>query len=330
MTTEHFSDLTRRHHNPEVRRTQKMLIGPWAHPLSAPFRSDSKLGDFDYGKNSIVALDKEAVRWFDYWLKGIPNGIAEEPPVRVFLMGANKWMDCNEFPVSNTLEKTFYLAANGPANTLHGKGLLSDKHGTLELSTFIYDPSDPAPSPFWKESLGQPGTNNDLRNVQRRKDVLVFTSKPVSQPLDVIGMLYAQLFVSTSARDTDFVTRLSDVGPNGYVQRLQHGILRLRYRDGYEKSLMVEPDEIVEIKVEMLATAHRFKRSHRVRLDLTSSAFPAYAPNFNTGQSAWDESEPVKAKQTVYHSERYPSRLVLPVLEHPKFASPWTHTRWNS
>ena len=326
---DHFPALTGRHADLKVRRSQKLLIGPWAHALSAPFHKDSKIGDFDYGKNSVVPLDLEAIRWFNYWLKHVDNGTDRDPPVRIFLMGPNKWMNFDKFPPSNTSEKTLYLAANGPSNTLNGKGTLAEGHGTTESSTFTYDPHNPAPTPFWKESF-QNGTNEDLRYIQRRKDVLVFTSKPLTQPMNVVGMLTAELFVSTSATDTDFVTRLSDVHEGGYAQRLQHGIFRLRYRDGFESTKTVKPDEIVKIKVSMSATSHQFKKEHRVRLEVTSSAYPSYAPNFNTGKSAWAEVEPIKAKQTVYHSSNYPSRLILPLLAKSKFASAWKPARWKA
>jgi len=325
---DHFPALTGRHPDPKVRQNQKLIIGPWAHALSAPFHNDSKIGDFDYGKHSIVPLGMEAVRWFDYRLKGIDNGIGQEPPVRIFLMGVNKWMDFDKFPPA-TSETMLYLTANGPSNTLSGKGMLGKNQGTSEKSTFTYDPSNPAPTPFWKEAF-QNGTNEDLRYIQRRKDVLVFTSKPLRQPMNVVGMLSAELFVSTSATDTDFVARLSDVGEGGYAQRLQHGICRLRYRAGFETANMVKPDEIVKIGVSMSATSHQFKKGHRVRLEVTSSAYPSYAPNFNTGKSTWSEAVPVKAEQTVYHSNKYPSRLIFPILARPKFAPAWKPARWKT
>ncbi len=325
---DHFPALAKRHPDPKVRKSQKLLVGPWAHPLSAPFHTDSRIGDFDYGARSIVPLDKEAVRWFDYWLKGVKNGIGEEPPVRIFLMGANRWMDYDEFPLSNTALETFYLSADGPANTFRGRGTLGSAHGPSKSSTFMYDPANPAPTPFWKVAF-QNGTNEDLRPIQRRDDVLVFTSAPLRQSLNVVGMLAAELYVSTTAVDTDFVTRFSDVLPSGYAMRLQHGIMRVRYREGFEEPKLVRPGEVVPIQVKMWATSHQFGRGHRLRLDVTSSAYPSYAPNFNTGESTWEETEPIKATQTIYHSKEFPSRLVLPVLKRPNFARPWKESRWG-
>lgn len=326
---DHFPALTTHHPDPKVRRSQKLLIGPWAHPLSAPFHNDAKIGDFDYGRQSIVPLDKESVRWFDYWLKGIRNGVAEEPPVRIFLMGANKWMDYDEFPLSGATTKEFLLAADGPSTTLRGKGRLSETHGPSESSTFVYDPSDPTPTPFWKEAF-QNGTNEDLRRIQKRNDVLVFSSPPLKGLVNVVGMLNAELYVSTSAVDTDFVARLSDVREDGYAQRLQHGIMRLRYRNGFENPALVNPGEVVKVTVRMWGTSHQFKAGHRIRFDIASAAFPSYAPNFNSGKSAWEEEDPVKAKQTVHHSIKHPSRLLLPILGRPSFAPAWKKARWKS
>lgn len=324
-TLDHFQALALNHLDPEVRRNQKLLIGPWPHRLST---DSSKLGDFDYDPHSIVPLQKEAIRWFDYWLKGIDNGIMTEPRVRLLLMGANRWIESDTFPTAESRTRTFLLSADGPANSLLGEGELSEKHGSSTASSFTYNPERPAPTPFWKENF-QNGTNEDLRSIQRRDDVLVFTSDPLTQPLNVVGLLSADLYVTTSAVDTDFVARLSDVAPDGYAQRLNAGIMRLRFREGYEKVKLVKPGEIVKITIDMWATGHQFAVNHRIRLEVTSSAYPTWAPNYNTGGNAWEETEPIIAQQTVYHSAQYPSRLILPELPEPKFVDAWLESRWR-
>lgn len=323
-TLDHFPALTQRHPDPEVRRRQKLLIGPWPHRLST---DSSRLGDFNYGPQSIVPLQKESIRWFDYWLKGIDNEIMSEPQVRLFLMGTNRWIETDTFPLHNTRERVFLLGADGAANTLHGRGKLGDEHGPLANSNFTYNPERPAPTPFWKENF-QNGSNEDLRYIQRRDDVLVFTSELLSEPLNVVGLLAAELYVSTSAVDTDFVGRLSDVAPDGYAQRLNAGIARLRFREGYEKVKLVKPSEIVKITIDMWATGHQFQVNHRVRFEVTSSAFPTWAPNYNTGGKIWEETQPIIAQQTVYHSPQYPSRVILPELSEPDFVEAWPASRW--
>jgi len=324
-TLVNFQALANDHPDSEVRRNQKLLIGPWPHRLST---DSSKLGDFDYGSHSIVPLHKEAIRWFDYWLKGVENGIMKEPRVRLFLMGANRWIESDTFPIAESRSRTFLLGAEGAANSLIGKGKLGEKHASTSSSTFTYNPERPAPTPFWKENF-QNGSNEDLRPIQRRDDVLVFTSDSLVEPLNVVGLLAAELYVSTSVVDTDFVARLSDVAPDGYAQRLNVGITRLRFREGYDKIKLVKPGEIMKITIDMWATGHQFKRDHRVRLEVTSSAYPTWAPNYNTGGKVWEETTPIIAQQTVYHSHQYPSRLILLELAEPRFVDAWPESRWR-
>ena len=324
-TLELFPALALNHPDPNVRRSQKLLIGPWPHRLSI---DTSKLGDFDYGPHSMVPLPKEAIRWFDYWLKGIDNGIVDEPRCRLFLMGANRWIETDSFPIDERRDREFLLAADGPANSVFGAGALNDQPGTASQSTFTYNPARPAPTPFWKENF-QNGTNEDLRPIQRRDDVLVFTTEPLTEALNVVGMLSAELYVSTSAVDTDFVARLSDVNPDGYSMRLNAGILRLRFREGYEQMKLVTPGEVVKVTVDMWATGHQFQPGHRVRLEITSSAFPTWAPNFNTGGNVWEETDPIIAENSVHHSAQYPSKLILPELPEPKFVDAWPESRWS-
>ena len=162
----------------------------------------------------MVPLQQEAQHWFDYWLKGIDNGIMNEPSARLFLMGENRWLESNSFPVSEAVERTYLLSADGPANSLNGEGRLGKSFGSSPSSTFVYNPERPAPTPFWKENF-QNGTNEDLRPIQRRDDVLVFSSEQLTSPFNLVGMISLELHVSTSAADTDFVGRLSDVSPDG-------------------------------------------------------------------------------------------------------------------
>jgi uncharacterized protein len=328
---DHFPALTHDQPDVESRKNHKLLIGPWPHALSAPFHNTGKLGDIDYGPQSVVPLDRESIRWFDYWLKGIDNGVMDEPKVRLFLMGENRWMNAEEFPVPEAHRINLYLVADGSTNTLDGKGVLSSEmaDGKHRQSGFIYDPKNPAPSPFSKEGF-QNGMNEDLRFIQRRDDVLVFTTPELKDPLNVVGTINAELYVSTSAVDTDFITRLSDVHPNGYAQRICQGISRLRYREGYEKIKLVTPGEIMKISIGMMGTGQQFQNGHRIRLEVTSSAFPSAGPNYNTGGSSWEEKEPIIAEQTVYHSTERPSRVQLPILSRPAFSDAWTESRWST
>jgi len=322
---EHFPQMTKTHPDEHVRKSQKLLIGPWPHRLST---DSSKLGDFDYGSQSMIPLYQEAKLWFDYWLKGIDNGIMKESPVHLFLMGENRWIESDSFPLNASVERFYLLGTDGPSNSLSGSGKLDETFGTSPTSTFTYNPERPAPTPFWKDNF-QNGSNEDLRPIHRRDDVLVFNSAPLITPLNIVGMISLELHVSTSAVDTDFVGRLSDVSPDGYAMRLNHGIFRLRYRDGYDKIRLVRPGEIMKIRINMWGTGHQFKAGNRVRLDVTSSAYPSFAPNYNTGGSVWTETESIIASQTVYHSKDYPSKLILQEIMAPAYCDPWVVNRWN-
>jgi hypothetical protein len=243
-------------------------------------------------------------------------------------MAANRWIESDTFPIAESRSRTFLLGAEGAANSLIGKGKLGEKHASTSSSTFTYNPERPAPTPFWKENF-QNGSNEDLRPIQRRDDVLVFTSDPLVEPLNLVGLVAAELYVSTSVVDTDFVARLSDVAPDGYAQRLNVGITRLRFREGYDKIKLVKPGEIVKITIDMWTTGHQFKPDHRVRLEVTSSAYPTWAPNYNTGGKVWEETTPIIAQQTVCHSHQYPSRLILLELAEPRFVDAWPESRWK-
>lgn len=322
---EHFPQLTKEHPDPEMRKKHKLLIGPWPHRLSS---DSSKLGDFDYGPQSMIPMFQEAKLWFDFWLKGIDNGIIKEAPVHLFLMGENRWIESDSFPLNSAVEKQYLLSADGPANSLSGNGKLAETSGSSKASTFTYNPERPAPTPFWKDNF-QNGSNEDLRPIQRRDDVLVFDSAPLSSPVNIVGMIGLELYVSTSAVDTDFVGRLSDVSPDGYAMRLNHGIVRLRYRLGYEKIDLAKPGEIMKVRINMWGTGIQIKAGHKLRLDVTSSAYPSFAPNYNTGGSVWTETTPVIANQTVYHSQEYQSKLILQEIKQPNYCDPWVVNRWN-
>jgi hypothetical protein len=314
---EYFPKLTKEHPDLKFRKQHKPLIGPWYHALSAPFEPSSKIGEIDYGPSSVIDLGEEALRWFDYWLKGEKNKIMDEPPAKLFLIEEHRWMHSDSFPLSEAVDRVFYLSAEEPSNMLKGAGkLVSQNAKSSEYSRFLYDPKDPAPAPFWKKNF-QNGTNEDLRDIQARQDVLVFSSDALKSPINIVGTLRVQLFVSTSAVDTDFVARISDVHPSGYAERLNHGILRLRYRESFEKPRLVKPWEVMEITIDMAATGQQFQPGHRVRPDVTSSAFPIYSPNYNTGESIWDEKKPIKGAQKVFHSGRYPSRLIMQEVKNP-------------
>jgi putative CocE/NonD family hydrolase len=271
------------------------------------------MGDVDF------EYDQHIVGWFDLWLKGDDNDFrSKTPKVQYFAMGANEWRASNAWPPAAAEPVAFYLSSDGGANSLFGNGKLeTTPPAERGADHFTYDPLVPVPS------LGGgvccigntiQGGSFDQRGVEARADVLVYTSAPLEEDLDVTGPVEVTLYVSSDARDTDFTVKLIDVYPDGRAYNIDETAQRVRYRSGYDKEVFMEPGEIYELKVSSMSTSNVFKKGHRLRVDITSSNFPRFARNLNTGGPNYNESEPAVAHNTVHHSEAHPSRIVLSVL----------------
>ncbi len=292
-----------------ARKGQKLIIGPWTHCNS----ESSKAGNRDFGLDAIINVDALAIRWFDFWLKDMDNGILEEPPIRLFVMGDNEWRYEEEWPLSRTEYTSFYLHSNGSANSYWGDGTLSRQRPKAEkLDHFVYDPSNPVIDYFFEN----PGTR-DLRSIEARNDVLVYTSAPLKEDLEVTGPINAEIFASSSAKDTDFVVKVSDVYPDGYSQNITpplSGVIRARYRDSESEPSLLNPGQIYKFHIDLMFTSHVFKEGHRIRISITSSYFPIIDRNPNTGHPFGEDAEWMCAKQAVYHDDKHPSRFILPVI----------------
>jgi len=292
-----------------ARKGQKLIIGPWTHCNS----ESSKSGDLDFGPQAIIDTDTLAIRWFDHWLKDIDTGIMEEPPIRLFVMGDNEWRDEKEWPLSRAESASFYLHSKGSANSLWGDGSLTrEKPAGEKPDRFIFDPSNPVTDYFFEE----PGAR-DLKSIEVRNDVLVYTSDPLKKDMEVTGPIRAQIFASSSAEDTDFVVKVSDVHPIGYSQNITpplSGVIRARYRNSESEPSLLTPGHIYEFAVDLMFTSHVFKKGHRIRVSITSSYFPLIDRNPNTGHPFGTDSEMISAKQTIFHDDKHPSRIILPVI----------------
>jgi uncharacterized protein len=294
----------------------KLLMGPWLHgPVSGV------VGEADFGVRAgdMFVLSYELRwRWFDYWLKGIDNGIVDEPPVRIFLMGRNTWRDEQEWPLARTVYTPCYLHSDGAANTLRGDGVLSLTPQAAEPPDhYVYDPKDPVPTRgggLCCSAAALPAGPYDQRKVEERQDVLVYTSAPLEEELEVTGPVQVILHAATSAVDTDFTAKLVDVGVCGYARNVCDGIVRARYRHGSQAVVLLTPGEVEEFTISLGPTANVFMPGHRVRLEVSSSNFPHYDRNSNTGQVPQSEEDQVSARQTIYHDKAHPSRIVLPVI----------------
>jgi putative CocE/NonD family hydrolase len=295
----------------EVRRSQKLLMGPWPHNVVA---QPTKLGEVDFGPEAKIDLQATILRWFDHWLKGIDTGFMSEPPVRIFVMGANRWRDEHEWPPARAQAVKYFLHSRGRANSLFGDGTLSTAEpGAEPPDRYSHDPDRPVPF-ITEPTFAQIGGPDDFRPVERRDDVLVYTTEPLAEDTEVTGPVRVHLHAGSSATDTDFMAKLIDVWPDGYAQRLCDGMVRARFRSGMERPSPIEPGRVYGYDIDCWNTSQMFKKGHRIRLEVASSAFPKYDRNLNTGAPLGKSAEMKTADQTVYHDRNQPSHIVLPVV----------------
>src|ERR1700752_609741 len=305
-----FAGMTAKGIDERVRRGQKLLMGPWPRAIN----STSKLGQVDFGSSAIIDLNGLWLRWFDYWLKGVDNGIMSEPPVRIFIMGENVWRNENEWPIARTQWTKYFIHSKGRANTLSGDGTLSTSEPANESTdSYKYDPAKPVPF-ITDASFAQIGGPDDYREVEQREDVLGYTSEPLIEDLEVCGPIKAKIFAASSARDTDFMAKLLDVWPNGFAQRLTDGMVRARFREGMDKPSLIEPGRVYGYDLDLWNTCQLYKKGHQIRLEVSSSAFPKYDRNLNTGEQLGKSAVIQIAEQKIYHDREHPSYVLLPIV----------------
>jgi len=292
-------------------RQSKLLMGPWSH-----VNFDHVIGEQDFGvQTSLASINMEtdltglAQRWFDYWLKGLDNGMMDEPPVKLLIMGENVWREEQEWPLARTEYIPFYLRS---------RGLLTPEPPGEEIpDDYVYDPAHPTPTaggaihmhPAYGAGV------KDQRSIEARPDGLVYTSEPLMQEMEVTGPIIVQLWASSDAPDTDFVARLVDVHPDGFSQNLTDGVIRARYRGG-NTPILLKPGQPYEFTIDLWATAIVFKVGHCIRLQVTSACFPRWDRNPNTGEPFGEETFARTARQTILHDANHPSNIVLPIIPH--------------
>lgn len=297
-----------------ARRESKMTIGPWGHGASRKF------GDVDFGETAYRSLRDRELRWYNHYLKGEDNGIDREPPVEIFFMGVNQWVQAQEWPLPGTRFTPFYLASKGKANSARGDGALSRTAPSGAASDqYLYDPNNPVPTVGGNNCCGTPTAAGprDQRPVEARHDVLVYTSEILKEPVAIAGPVQLKLFASTDGRDTDFVVKLVDVHPNGFAMNVAEGAIRARFRNGLDKLELLDPGKTYEFEIDMNGTANVFQPGHRIRVDITSSNFPQFDRNPNTGDPLGSSGAVRIARQTVYHTQAQPSQIILPVVDVP-------------
>ncbi|MBI3979851.1 MAG: CocE/NonD family hydrolase [Chloroflexi bacterium] len=296
-----------------VRAQTRILIGPWHH---RGFGSAAPNGDLDFGPAAAVDLGAVHLRWYDRRLKGIDNGIDQEAAIRLFVMGANVWRDEHEWPLARTQFTPYYLHSRGRANSLFGDGELSTTPPTDEpADSFTYDPANPVPTlggPNFvlPETIGA----RDRRPVERRDDVLVYTTAPLAEDVEVTGPIDLNLYAASSVPDTDFTATLVDVHPDGRAIILCDGIVRARARESLEEPTSIDPGKVYAYRIPLWETSNVFKAGHRIRVEISSSNFPRFCRNLNTGEDFATGTRMAIAHQTVLHDARSPSHVVLPVI----------------
>jgi putative CocE/NonD family hydrolase len=291
----------------------RIVVGPWPHNMSILFEG------VDLGNDSQVAVRSLQLAWFDQWLKGQDSPLLSRPPLQFFVMGANKWRDEREWPPEGARQVNYFLQSGGKANSLSGDGALVDSPGHKSPSdTFEFDPARPVPTKGGSVCCNPkvfPWGPFDQRGVEGRKDVLVYSTKPLKQPVEVLGPVKVALWVATSVKDTDFTAKLVDVFPDGTARNLTDGILRLRYRNSLEKPELAKPGELYRIVLDAGVASNVFLKDHRIRLEISSSNFPRFDRNPNNGGLVADATRFLKANQIVFHDAAHPSALTLLVMK---------------
>ena len=309
-----------------TRQAQRLLIGPWAHS----YEPGAKVGSVDFGiaaNGASIDLHGRTLDWFSHWLtdagdahapEDLPGGLPDSPPVEIFTMGVNQWRSENEWPLARTQYTKYYLHSTGRAPTDLDDGRLThDAPAAESPDHFLYDPRDPVPTRggglCCHDAQVEQGSF-DQREVEQRADVLVYSTAPLDAPVEVTGPVTVTLWAISSAVDTDFTAKLLDVSPCGRAVNLTDGIIRARYRNSTSAPEPIKPGEIYAYTIDLWATSNVFLAGHRIRVEISSSNFPRFDRNPNTGSIATDEWSLQPAMQSILHSERYPSHVTLPII----------------
>ncbi len=304
----------------EVRENQYAIVAPNLHCSfwRIPKHQDLIVGERNMGRVKLDVNDS-IIQWFDYWMKEDKSEFKKNhSKVKYFTMGANQWQESETWPPKKVDYQTFYLSSKGSANSLFGDGVLSLSAPTHSAKDeFVYDPMNPVPSLGGSVCCNgglSKGGSFDQRAIAARHDVLVYSSEPLKQDTEITGDIVAKLFVSSSAKDTDFTIKLVDVYPDGTAYNIDDTIQRAKYHQGYDKPALLNQDQVYTINFSPLTTSNLFKKGHRIRIEVSSSKFPQYMRNLNTGENNALATEAVVAKNVIYHSEKYPSQIRLPIV----------------
>ena len=316
-----FNHVLKNATSAEARANQYAVIAPTLHCAYTRATANTVVGERSVG-DARWDYDALVYGWLDHFLKGQDNGLLDTlPRVRYYTMGANEWRSADAWPPPQAQTVTYYLDSGGNANTLRGDGRLTTTAPRADKpDRFAYDPMNPVPSHGGNVCCtgnAVRGGALDQQKMEERQDILVYTSDPFPNGVEVTGTVGITLHVSSDVKDTDFTVKLIDVAPDGTAYNLDETIQRARYREGYDKEVFMEPGQTYEIELSPLSTSNWFGPGHRIRIEVSSSNFPRFMRNMNTGGNTWDETKGVVAHNLVHHSREHPSQIRLPIIRRP-------------
>ncbi|MCS4436191.1 CocE/NonD family hydrolase [Aquiflexum gelatinilyticum] len=301
--------------DPKVRDNQYLVIAPTLHCAFTRASENTIVGERSMG-DARLPYNEMTYAWFDYWLKGDPK--KEMAKVTYYTMGSNKWQTSDTWPPKEAQMTTYYLNSGGKANTRNGDGVLTKKKpGKDNPDTFQYDPMNPVTSYGGNVCCtgnAVQGGAFDQQEMELREDILVYTSEALAEGIEVSGFIESTLYLSTDVKDTDLTIKIIDVYPDGKAYNLDETIQRVRYREGYEKEVFMESGKVYEVNLTPMSTSNYFEKGHRIRIEVSSSNFPRFDRNMNTGGNNYDETEGVIATNKIHHSSKYPSYVSLPIV----------------
>ncbi|MDB4240372.1 CocE/NonD family hydrolase [Flavobacteriaceae bacterium] len=303
-----------------VNDNQYLVIAPTLHCGFTRATENTIVGERSVG-DARLNYDEQIYDWFDLMLKEKQNDFKENTPrIQYYTMGSNKWQNSEVWPPENTEMTTFYLSSDGSANTLYGDGKLTTLKRKIKNNsdTFLYDPLDPVTSNGGGVCcMGNAvkGGAYDQQEVETRDDVLVYTSETLKNGFEVTGFINSSIYISSDVKDTDITIKLIDVYPDGTAYNIDETIQRVRYREGYDKEVFMEKGNVYRVDLSQMSTSNYFKKNHKIRIEISSSNFPRFARNLNTGEDNFNESKGIVAKNTIHHSKKYPSSITLPIVK---------------
>lgn len=315
-----FNHVRKNATDPQVRDNQYLVIAPTLHCAYKRATENTIVGERSVG-DARLNYDEQIYAWFDHWLKGEANDFFKKTPrVQYYTMGSNKWQSSETWPPADVEMKTYYLNSGGKANSLYGDGKLTLQVPSKENKTdeFAYDPKFPVPSYGGNVCCtgnAVQGGSFDQHQMETRHDILVYTTEPFKDGVEMTGQIETTLYVSSDAKDTDFTVKVIDVYPDGRAYNLDETILRARYREGFDKEVWMEKGKVYKLNLSPMVTSNYFEPGHSIRIEISSSNFPRFERNLNTGGKNYDEKDGIVAHNQIHHSAAYPSQVRLPLLK---------------